>query len=272
MSDSRFTMQMQGTMECWNAGVMERAERSPNHRSPPSHHSIIPSLHAFTLIELLVVVAIISILAALLSPALSSARKSARQIACMNNLKQVGLALIVYAEDHDGWTPPPISGAPDFNGWPYYLYKNSYLPSPIWYKTCVFVCPSYPPFPGFAEGAYYQNDRVYGMNVSYSWDDYNGYHITSNPVAIRNPTMLPTPPFEAAPPADCLLMGDSRHPTVVTQTYEMGETAANYPVHLRHKRAGNFLFADGHVTALRKEQLLGKYGHNGYPESQIMEE
>jgi prepilin-type N-terminal cleavage/methylation domain-containing protein/prepilin-type processing-associated H-X9-DG protein len=97
---------------------------------------------AFTLIELLVVIAIIAILAAILFPVFAQAREKARQTTCLGNVKQVGLALQMYAQDWDETLPHSATlEVRDFNapGAP-----PNFLGSltPYTRNTGIFVCPS----------------------------------------------------------------------------------------------------------------------------------
>lgn len=73
------------------------------------------SARGFTLIELLVVIAIIAILAAILVPAVSRGLESARRTSCRNNLKQIGIGLIQYAHNYQGWFVTHAIGNPPRN-------------------------------------------------------------------------------------------------------------------------------------------------------------
>lgn len=108
----------------------------------------------FTLIELLVVVAIISILAALLLPTLGRARDSARRISCVANLRQLGIAMQLYAGDNNdsfpiGYTTDEIYNSPMYYHWPYRIRpyittqaKTDYGGQDPGCVTSVFRCPA----------------------------------------------------------------------------------------------------------------------------------
>ena len=107
---------------------------------------------AFTLIELLVVIAIIAILAALLLPVLSRAKNSASKVTDLNNLKQIMVAVHVYASDGADVLPPPNWDGGDGLGWLYDVDHSASGPArfrlegrllwPTLREAKVYVCPS----------------------------------------------------------------------------------------------------------------------------------
>ncbi len=131
------------------------------------------SKRAFTLIELLVVIAIIGILAALLLPALSRAKENSKRTTCLNNLKQVNLAIRLYADDWADSLPvlPDPSPYPNGVGAFYKQLVKGYLglSGPASPGELVFVCPSDPTF----------HKTLHHAFTSYT---FNGYEEDSSPI------------------------------------------------------------------------------------------
>lgn len=114
----------------------------------------------FTLIELLVVIAIIAILASILFPVFARAREQARKSACQSNLKQIGIGIAMYAQDHDETYPLGAAGELTetvSNRW--YDVINPYIKS----KQQIWICPTAGPAIRYGGSGGY----TYG---SYAWN------------------------------------------------------------------------------------------------------
>ncbi len=138
--------------------------------------------NAFTLIELLVVIAIIAILAAMLLPALSKAKQKAQAIACMNQLKQLTLGWVMYANDNSGKIVPNGGQANTPSTFP----DTRLLPGAAWYQWCPGNMDAFSPYAtNFVQaGAIYQyvNTMIYrcpGDFSAFKFGPYSFPHVRS---------------------------------------------------------------------------------------------
>lgn len=205
----------------------------------------------FTLIELLVVIAIIAILAAILFPVFARAREKARQTSCLSNLKQLGLAVLMYAQDYDEvlpgmyqWYDPLLPDYPVAFG----VVHSWKVPlSPYVRNDQILICPSLQSH-GTAQNWMYDPQRGgYGVNHSavfgyQAWRDLgSGYYPYGTGIGVV-PLALITRPSEI------YMIGDSNNQDYIQRNHQNNA--------FRHNEMMNMVFVDGHAKAVNKGETM----------------
>lgn len=206
-----------------------------------------PRLHksGFTLTELLVVIAIIAILASSLFPVFARARENARRSSCQSNLKQMGLAVVQYAQDYNEKFPIVDGSAPD-GSTGIWVNLQPYLKS-----TQIYQCPSEKNPPPASEPPGQAGYSDYGYNLYLGYDtsasDSRGLSLSS--LTQSAVTVL------AADAANGY--GDSWNTGCPGNGFSCAAGLAVFDgaqykgSTQRHLETQNYLLADGHVKAYR---------------------